>query len=97
MFQKKSCREKKKLFVFGNFFSENRDVYEILWKNFVEPDKPQMVIWRMRNECWLTTATKTHSKCLNTYCLCTVTVVTRTRLHVMFIQGESRESDDFQN
>jgi hypothetical protein len=26
------------------FFSENRAVYEIMWKNMVEPDRPQMTI-----------------------------------------------------
>ena len=27
------------------FFSENRVVYEITWKNIVEPGRPQMTIW----------------------------------------------------
>jgi hypothetical protein len=27
-----------------NFFSENRAVYEIMWKNVAEPDRPQMTI-----------------------------------------------------
>jgi len=26
------------------FFSENRTVYEIVWKNIVDPDRPQMTI-----------------------------------------------------
>jgi hypothetical protein len=26
------------------FFSKNRAVYEIKWKNMVEPDRPQMTI-----------------------------------------------------
>ena len=30
------------------FFPENRDVYEIMWKNIVELGMPQMTIWRMR-------------------------------------------------
>ena len=30
------------------FFFENQVVYEIMWKNTVEPDRPQMTIWRMR-------------------------------------------------
>jgi len=30
--------------MFGNPFSENRAVYEIMWKNIVEPDRPQMTI-----------------------------------------------------
>ena len=28
-------------------FSENRAVYEILWKNIVEPERSQMAIWRL--------------------------------------------------
>jgi hypothetical protein len=41
----KICRENKKTtFMFSNHFSEIRDVYEIMWKNAVEPDRPQMTI-----------------------------------------------------
>jgi len=43
------------------FFSENRAVCEITWKNIVEPDKTQMTILRMRISCWILKATKTHS------------------------------------
>jgi hypothetical protein len=44
------------------FFSfENRAVYEIMWKNAVEPDRPQMT-WRKRTACWITKATNTHSE-----------------------------------
>ena len=28
------------------FFLENCTVYEIMWKNIVEPEWPQMTIWR---------------------------------------------------
>jgi hypothetical protein len=28
----------------GNFYPENLDVYVIMWKNMVEPDRPQMTI-----------------------------------------------------
>ena len=31
------------------FFLENHTVYEIMWKNTVEPDRLQMTMWRMRN------------------------------------------------
>jgi hypothetical protein len=35
-----TCRENK-THVFNNFFSfENRSVYEIIWNNTVEPDRP---------------------------------------------------------
>ena len=43
------------------FFSENRAVYEIMWKNIVEPGRPQMTIWRMRIACWIPKAKNTHS------------------------------------
>ena len=44
------------------FFFENRAVYEIMWKNIVERDGPQMTIWRMRIACWISKATNTHSE-----------------------------------
>ena len=30
-----------------NFFSENRAVYLIMWKNAAEPESPQMTVWFM--------------------------------------------------
>ena len=30
--------------MFDNLTSENRAVYGIMWKNMVEPDRPQMTI-----------------------------------------------------
>ena len=44
-----------------NFF-ENRVVYEIMWRNTVDPYRPQMTAWRMRIPCWITAATNTHSE-----------------------------------
>jgi hypothetical protein len=42
----KSCRDNQNThFVFNNYFFENRDIYEIMWKNMVEPDRPQVTIW----------------------------------------------------
>jgi len=37
--------------MFANFFCENRALYEIIWKNIVESDRPKMTVWRMRIEC----------------------------------------------
>jgi hypothetical protein len=31
-------------FLFNHFFPEYRAVYETVWKNVVEPDRPQMKI-----------------------------------------------------
>jgi hypothetical protein len=49
-------------FMFNNFPPppENRVVYEIMWKNMVEPDRPQ--IRRMRVACWICKATNIHSQ-----------------------------------
>jgi hypothetical protein len=42
-------------FVSNNFFpAENLVAYEIMWKNFVAPYRPQMTTWRMRIACWIT-------------------------------------------
>ena len=42
-------------------FLEYRAVYEIMWKNAVEPDRPQMLILRMSMACLIPKATHTHS------------------------------------
>jgi hypothetical protein len=43
-------------------FFENRAVDEIMWKNIIEPDRPQMTIWRMRSAFWIPKATYTRSE-----------------------------------
>jgi len=40
---------------------ENPTVYEIMWKNTVNADRPQMAKGRMRITCWIPKATNTHS------------------------------------
>jgi len=62
MFQTKVVEKIKTHFVPITFFFENRAVYEIMWKNIVQPDGPQMTIQRMRISCWIPKATNTHSK-----------------------------------
>jgi hypothetical protein len=44
------------------FFPQNLALYEIMWKNVVKPDRPQMTIWRMRSACYLTTVRYTYLK-----------------------------------
>jgi len=65
------------VFYVQNFFFENLGVYEIIWKNMIEPDMPQIkIITRhIRFACWTTEATETHSECA--YCFSTATMVTR--------------------
>jgi hypothetical protein len=43
MFQR--CRENENILCAITFF-ENRAMYEVMWKNIVEPGRPQMTIWR---------------------------------------------------
>jgi len=44
------------------FSPENRAVYEIMWKNVVEPGRRQITIRCMRIACWITNATITDSE-----------------------------------
>jgi hypothetical protein len=50
-----------------------------MWKNTVEPGRPQMAIWHVRIACWMTTATNTHSEYV---IFATTTLVARTRLDI---------------
>jgi len=55
------------------------------WKNIVEPDRPQMTIWRMSAVCWITRA---KLGICSTYWFSTATVVTRSRLSVtLYVHG----------
>jgi len=40
------------------------DFYEIICKDIVERDGPQMTIWRIRIACWISKAKNTHSSCV---------------------------------
>jgi hypothetical protein len=55
----KSCGENHDTYFLSNNISENRAVCDIIWKNMVEPDRPQMTR-RMRVACWIAKATDTH-------------------------------------
>jgi len=71
----KSCRETRNAhFMFNNFFSENRAVYEIVWK------KSRAGQATDDNVCWIPKATKCTHKLCNTYCFSIAAVVARTRL-----------------
>ena len=62
MFRTKVVEKIKTHFVFSNFLSENRAIYEIMWENMAERGRSQMTIWRMRIACWIPKATNTHSE-----------------------------------
>jgi len=44
------------------FFSEKHAVCEIMWNNFVQPDRPQKKIGHMRIASRIPKATNTHSE-----------------------------------
>jgi len=41
--------------MFNIFFSENRAIYEIMWENMVEPDRPQRQYNAVQKRCDLHT------------------------------------------
>ena len=65
-------------FMLRNIFPQNRAVYEIMWDNTVQPDRPQMTISRMRIAYWITKATNTHSE----YVILTATGVAQILLNI---------------
>ena len=60
MLQTKVVEEIKTHILYSVTFFENRSVFEIMWKNMIEPDRPQMTIWCMHIACWITKAKNTH-------------------------------------
>jgi hypothetical protein len=50
-FSGKTVEKIKTHFGLDKFFFENRTVYEILWKNIVEPNRPQTTIQGKRIAC----------------------------------------------
>jgi hypothetical protein len=58
----KLYRKLKRTFSFQNLSSENRAVYEIMWKNIVEPSRRRKTTWRMRIACWIPKAINTHAQ-----------------------------------
>jgi hypothetical protein len=65
-----------------SFSSENRAVYEIMWKYVVERSRPQMTIWRMRIACWTPKATNTQSKSVINIAFSTAIIDARPRFIV---------------
>jgi len=51
----KPCRENENTHISRpiTLFFQSRAVYAIMWKNILEPGRPQMTIGRMRIECWI--------------------------------------------
>ena len=61
---------------------ENRVIYEVMWKHFVEPAMAQTKIWRMRFACWIPKATDSQLTACSSYWVFAATVVTQMHLGV---------------
>ena len=73
----------KHTFYIQYLFSENSAIYEIMWQNTAELDRPQMTIWHVHIACWIPMAAiNTHQEC-NTFCFATAAMVARTCLNNM--------------
>jgi hypothetical protein len=62
MFQTKVVEKIKIHTLYSITFFENHTVYEIVWKNTLEPDRPWMTIQCMDIAFWMTKTTYTHSE-----------------------------------
>jgi len=84
----KSYKENQNTRFMFNSFSENHAVYEIIWKNMVVPDRPQITMYNTAHAlCVLDNEDHRHTlRICNTYCFSTATIVTRTRLIVTCIR-----------
>jgi len=51
-------------FTFSNRFQKNLAIYGIMWKNVVQPEKPQMTVWPMSISRWVPKTTNTQSQYL---------------------------------
>ena len=76
---KRYTENKFKRFMFKNVFPQIVPFYQVMWKNMVQPDRPQM---KMRNVCWITKATKHAFRICITHCFLATTMVAWTRLIV---------------
>jgi hypothetical protein len=75
----------KHTFMFNKFFPENRTVFEIRWKNVVEPERPLTTVWNIGIACWISKATDT-LRIYNTYNFSNATMIARKSLNVTFIR-----------
>jgi len=62
MLQTKVVEKIKTCSIFPKLFSNKPLIYETMWKNIVEPGRPQVPIWCMQIACGIPKATHTHSE-----------------------------------
>jgi len=81
-FPDKSCRENQSThFMFNNFVSKNCAIYETIWNNMVESDRPCMTVQPMCIAWWMSKAAGTHSECEILNCFSLLKLVTCVRLN----------------
>jgi hypothetical protein len=71
MFQTKAVDKNQNNILCSIIFIENRAVYEVMWKNTIEPGRPQMTIWGMHIAFWIPKVLRLCNVC----CFTTATVV----------------------
>jgi hypothetical protein len=64
MFQTIFVQKIKTHILWSVTFSEDRAVYEIMWKNSAHWGMPQMTKWHIHIACWIPKATNTHTDCV---------------------------------
>jgi len=62
MFQTKVVEKTKTHIVCSITLFDNRAFCEVMWKNIIEPGRPQITILRMPIACWIPESTNTHSE-----------------------------------
>ena len=62
MFQTEVVEKLKTYFLCSANFFRNNAVYEIMWKNTVQPDSPHMTVQQKHIACWIPKATNTNSE-----------------------------------
>ena len=53
IFQAKAVEKIKTHILCSVMLPEIRAICETMWENTVEPDSPEITIWRMGNACWI--------------------------------------------
>jgi hypothetical protein len=90
------------LFLFIYFVYINDAIYEIMWRNIVELDSPQVTLWHMRIACYIPKAIDAysesiilllhvHSGCMNVpqcYIICSLHFLLTLRLLMSYIYME---------
>jgi hypothetical protein len=84
MFQARVVETTETHIFYGVTLFENRAVYEIMWKNMVEPVRPRMTV-RIRISCWVPKATIPYPEYVTFIAFPTQKMDAQTHLNITFI------------